>query len=139
MGAPKHSVLRLQQLYHNQEATVRTDHSNCDWFSIKKGVRQGCILSPELFNLYAEAIMRNVELDEEMDGIRLGGRLITNLRYADDTSTTASRTSRLELSLSKVKASEDAGLHLHLQKTKMFPTNDMTAFTLNDRAHSSCR
>ena len=85
MGIPDHLTCLLRNLYAGQEATVRTGHGTTDWFQIGKGVRQGCIMSPYLFNLYAEHIMRNVGLEEAHAGIKIAGRNITNLRYADDT------------------------------------------------------
>ena len=85
MGIPDHRICLLRNLYAGQEATVRTGHGTTDWFQIGKGVRQGCILSPCLFNLYAEYIMRNAGLDEAQAGIKVAGRIINNLRYADDT------------------------------------------------------
>ena len=85
MGIPDHLPCLLRNLYAGQEATVRTRHGTTDWFQIGKGVRQGCILSPCLFNFYAEYIMRNVGLDQEQTGIKIAERNISNLRYADDT------------------------------------------------------
>ena len=85
MGLPDHLVYLLRSLYAGQEATVRTGHGTTDWFQIGKGVRQGCILSPCLFNFYAEYIMQNAGLDEAQDGIKIAERNINNLRYADDT------------------------------------------------------
>ena len=85
MGIPDHLTCLLRNLYAGQEATVRTGHGTTDWFQIGKGVCQGCILSLCLFNLYAEYIMRNAELDETQAGIKIAGRNITNLKYADDT------------------------------------------------------
>ena len=85
MGIPDHLTCLLRNLYAGQEAAVRTGHKTTDWFQIGKGVRQGCILSPCLFNLYAEYIMQNVRLDEAEAGIKISGRSINNLRYADDT------------------------------------------------------
>ena len=85
MGIPDHQICLLRNLYAGQEATVRTGHGKTDWFQIGKGVRQGCILSPCLFNLYAEYIMRNAGLDEAQTGIKIAGRNINKLRYADDT------------------------------------------------------
>ena len=85
MGIPDHLTYLLRNVYAGQEATVRTGHGTTDWFQIVKGVRQGCILSPCLFNLYAEYIMRNAGLDEAQAGIKIAGRNINNLRYADDT------------------------------------------------------
>ena len=84
MGIPDHLICLLRNLYADQEATIRTGHGTIDWFQIGKGVRQGCILSPCLFNLYAEYIMRNAGLDEAQAGMKIGGRNINNLRYADD-------------------------------------------------------
>ena len=85
MGTPDHLICLLRNLYAGQEATLRTGHGTTDWFQIGKGVRQGCILSPCLFNLYAEYIMRNAELEEAQVGIKIAGRNVNNLRYADDT------------------------------------------------------
>ena len=85
MGIPDHLTSLLRNLYAGQEATVRTGHGTTDWFQIRKEIRQGCILSPCLFNLYAEYIMRNARLDEAQAGIKIAGRNINNLRYADDT------------------------------------------------------
>ena len=85
MGVPDHLTCLLRNLYVGQEATVRSGHRKTDWFQIGKGIRQGCILSPCLFNLYAEYIMRNARLDEAPAGIKVAGRNISNLRYADDT------------------------------------------------------
>ena len=89
MGIPGHFICLLGNLYAGQEATVRTGHGTTDWFQIGKGEHQGCILSPCLFNLYAEYIMRNARLDEAQAGIKTVGRIINNLRYADDTTLTA--------------------------------------------------
>ena len=91
MGIPDHLTCLLRKLYAGQEATVRTEHGTTDWFQIGKGVRQGCILSPCLFNLYAEYIMRNAGLEETQAGIKIAGRNINNLRYADDTTLMAER------------------------------------------------
>ena len=84
MGIPDHLTCLLRNLYPGQEATVRTGHGTADWFQIGKGVRQGCLLSPHLFNLYAEYIMRNTGLDEAQAGIKIARRKINNLRYSDD-------------------------------------------------------
>ena len=89
MGIPDHLTCLLRNLYAGQEATVRTRHGTTDWFQIEKGVREGCILSPCLFNFHAEYIMRNTGLDEAQAGIKIAGRNINNLRYADDTTFTA--------------------------------------------------
>ena len=95
MGIPDHLTCLLRNLYAGQEATVRTGHGTTDWFQIGKGVRQGCILSPCLFNFCAEYIMRNAELDEAQAGIKIAGRNINNLRYADDTILIAEREEEL--------------------------------------------
>ena len=87
MGIPGHLICLLRNLYVGQEATARTGHGTADWFQIRKGIHQGCILSPCLFNIYAEYIMRNTGLDEAQAGIKIAGRNINNLRYADDTTT----------------------------------------------------
>ena len=89
MGIPDHLICLLRNLCAGQEATVRTGHGTTDWFQIAKGVYQGCILSPYLFNIYGEYIMRNAGLDEAQAGIKISGRNINNLRYADDTTLTA--------------------------------------------------
>ena len=122
MGIPDHLTCLLRNLYAGQEATVRTGHGTTDWFQIGKGVvRQGCILSPCLFNLRAENIMRNVGLDEAQAGIKIAGRAINNLRYADDTTLMAERwchEEELKSLLMKMKEeSEKVGLKLSIQKT----------------------
>ena len=98
MGIPDHLTCLLRNLYADQEATVRTWHGTTDWFQIGKGVRQGCILSLGLFNLYAEYIMRNAGLDEPQAGIKIAGRNINNLRYADDTTLMAESEEELKTS-----------------------------------------
>ena len=114
MGIPDHLTCLLGSLYAGQEATVRTEHGTTDWFQIGKRVRQGCILSPCLFNLYAEYIMRNAGLDEAQAGIKIAGRNINNLRYADDTTLTAETKEELKSLLMKVKEeSEKVGLKQH--------------------------
>ena len=119
MGIPDHLTCLLRNLYVGQEATVRPGHGTTDWFQIGKGVRQGCILSPCLFNFYAEYIMRNAGLEETQGGIKMAGRNINNLRYADDTTLTA-ESEELKSLLMKVKEeSEKVGLKLNIQKTKM--------------------
>ena len=113
-------------LYAGQEATVRTGHGTTDWFQIGKGVRQGCILSPCLFNLYAEHIMRNPGLEEAQAGIRIAGRKIYNLRYADDTTLMAESEEELKSLLMKVKeASEKVDLKLNFQKTKIMASGSI--------------
>ena len=103
IGIPDHLTCLLRKLYAGQEATVRTGHGTTDWFQIGKGVHQDCILSPCLFNLYAEYIMRNTGLEEAQAGIKISGRNINNLRYADDTTLMAEREEELQSHLMKVK------------------------------------
>ena len=117
MRVPDHLTCLLRNLYADQEAIVRTGHGTTDWFQIEKGVRQGCILSPCLFNLYAEYIMRNAGLEEAQAGITIARRNINNLRYADDTLMAESE-EELKSLLKKVKVdSEKVGLKLNIQKT----------------------
>ena len=124
MGIPDHLTCLLRNLYAGQEAIVRTGHGTTDWFQIGKGVCQGCILSPSLFNLYTEYIMRNAELHEAQDGIKIAGRNINNLRYADDTILMAENEEELKSLLMKVKEeSEKVGLKLNLQKTKIMASS----------------
>ena len=118
MGIPGHLTCLLRNLYEGQEATVKTGHGTTDWFHIGKGVHQDCILLPCLFNLYAEHIMRNSGLDEAQAGIKIAGRNINNLRYADDTTLMAESEEVLKSLLMKVKEeSEKVGLKLNMQKT----------------------
>ena len=120
MGLSDHLTCLLRNLYAGQEATVRTGHGKTDWFQIGKGVRQGCILSPYLFNLYAEYIMRNTGLEEAQAGIKIAGRYINNLRYADDTTLMTEIKEKIKSLLMKLKEeSEKAGLKLNIQKTKI--------------------
>ena len=115
MGIPDHLTCLLRNLYASHKATARTGHGTTDWFQIGKGVRQGCILSPCLFNLYAEYIMRNVGLEEAQAGIKIAGRNINNLRYADDTTLMAESEEELKSLLMKVKEeSEEVGLKLNV-------------------------
>ena len=117
-GIPDHLTCLLSNLYVGQEPTVRTGHGTTDWFQIGKGVRQGYILSPCLFNFYVEYIMRNTGLDEAQAGIKIAGRNINNLRYANDTTLMAE--SEEESLLMKVKEEiEKVGLKLNIQKTKI--------------------
>ena len=120
MGIPDHLTCLLRNLYAGQEATVRTGHGTTDWFQIGKGVLRGCILSPYLFNLHAEYIMRNAGLDEAQAGIEIAGRNINNLRYGDDTTLMAKSEEELKSLLMKVKEeSEKVGLKLNIQKANM--------------------
>ena len=119
MGISDHLTCLLRNLYAGQEATVRTGSGTTHWFQIGKGVGQGYILSPYLFNLYAEYILRNAGLDEAQAGIKTVGRNINNLRYADDTTLTAESEKEPKILLMKVKEdSEKVGLKLNIQKTK---------------------
>ena len=120
MGIPDHLICLLRYLYAGQEATVRTGHGTTDWFQIGKGVHQGCILSPCLFNIYAEYIMRNTGLEEAQARIKIARRHINNLRYADDTTHMAESEEEIKSILMKMKEeSEKAGLKLNIQKTKV--------------------
>ena len=119
MGKLDHLTCLLRNLYASQEATVRSGHGTTDWFQIGKGVRQGCILSPCLFNLYAEYIMRNAGLEETQTGIKISRRNIKNLRYADDTTLMAESEEELKSLLMKVKEeSEKVGLKLNIRKLR---------------------
>ena len=132
MGIPDHLTCLLRNLYAGQEATVRTGHGTTDWFQIGKGVRQGCMLSPCLFNLYAEYIMRNAELEEAQAGIRIAVRNINNLRYADDTTLMAESEEELKSLLMKVKEeSEKVGLKLNIQKTKIMASGPITSWEID--------
>ena len=126
MGIPDHMICLLKNLYAGQEATVRTGHGTTDWFQI------GCILSPCLFNSYAEYIMRNTGLDEAQAGIKIAGRNINNLIYADDTTLMAESEEELKSLLLKVKEeSEQVGLKLNIQKTKIMASGPMTSWELD--------
>ena len=119
MGIPDHLTCLFKNLYAGQEAAVRTGHGTVDWFQIGKGLHQGCILSPCLFNLYVEYIMRNAGLEEAQAGIKMAGRNINNLRYADDTTLMAESEEELKSLLMKVKEeSEKVGLKLNIQKLR---------------------
>ena len=126
MGIPDHLTCLLRNLYAGQEATVRTGHGTTDWFQTGKGVCQGCILSPCLFNLQAEYIMQNAGLDESQTRIKIAGRNSNNLRYADDT-TLMAESEEVKSLLMKVKEeSEKAGLKLNIQKTKIMASGLIT-------------
>jgi len=119
MGIPDYLTCLLRNLYAGQEATVRTRHGTTDWFKIGKGVHQGCILSPCVFNLYADYIMRNAGLDEAQAGIKIAGRNINNFRYADDFTLTAETEEELKSLLMKVKKeSEKVGLNSTFRKPR---------------------
>ena len=127
-----HLTCLLRNLCAGQEATVRTGHETIDWFQIRKRVRQGCILSPCLFNLYAEYIMQNAMLDEAQAGIKSAGKNIKNLRYADDTTFMAESKEELMSLLMKVKEdSERVGLNLNIQKTKIMASSPITSWQID--------
>ena len=128
MGILGHLTCILRNLYAGQEATVSTGHGTTDWFQIGKGVCQGCILSTRLCNLYAEYIVGNTRLDEAQTGIKIAGRSINNLRYADDTTLMAESEEELKSLLMKVKEeSEKVGLKLNIQKTKIVASSPITS------------
>ena len=132
MGIPDHLTCLLRNLYAGQEAIIRTGHGTTDWSQIGKGVRQGYILSPCLFNLYAEYIMRNAELEEAQAGIKIAGRNINNLRYADDTTLMAENEEELKSLLMKVKEeSENFVLKLNIQKTKIMASGPITSWQID--------
>ena len=128
MGIPDHLTCLLKNLYARQEATIRTGHGTTDGFQIGKGVRQGCILSPCLFNWYAEYIMRNAGLKEAQTGIKIAERNINNLRYADDATLMAESEEEIKSLLMKVKEeSEKVGLKLNIQRTKIMAPSPITS------------
>ena len=132
MGIPDHLTCLLRNLYAGQEATVRTGHGTTDRFQVGKGGHQGCILSPCLFNFYAEYILRNARLEETQAGIKIAGRNINNLRYADDTTLMAKSEEELKSLLRKVK--EDGGkvgLKLNIQKTKIMASGPITSWEID--------
>ena len=132
MGIPDHLTFLLRNLYAGQERTVRTGHGTTDWFQIRKVVHRGYILSPCLFNLYAEYIMRNAGLDEAQAGIKIAGRNINNVRYADDTILMAESEEELKSLLMKVKEeSEKVGLKFNIQKTKIMASGPITSWQID--------
>ena len=132
MGIPDHLTCLLRNLYAGQEATVRTGSGTINWFQIGNGVHQGCILSLCLFNLYAEYIMRNTGLDEVQAGIKIAGRNLNNLRYADDTTLMAESEEELKSLLMKVREeSEKVGLNLNIQKTKIMASGPITSWQID--------
>uniref|UniRef100_A0A4W2FXG3 Reverse transcriptase domain-containing protein n=1 Tax=Bos indicus x Bos taurus TaxID=30522 RepID=A0A4W2FXG3_BOBOX len=132
LGIPDHLIFLLRNLYAGQEATVRTGHGTTDWLQIGKGVRQGCILSPCLFNLYEEYIMRNAGLEEAQAGIKIARRNTNNLRYADDTTLMAESEEELKSLLMKVKEeSEKVGLKVNIQKTKIVASGPITSWEID--------
>ena len=131
MGIPDHLTCLLRNLYAAQEATVRTGHGTTDWFQIRKGVHQGCIMSPCLFNLYAEYIMRNAGLEKAQAGIKTAGRNINNLRYADDTTLMAESEELNSLLLKVKEESEKVGVKLNIQKTKIRASSPITSWQID--------
>ena len=132
MGIPDHLTCLLRNLYAGQEATVRTGHGTTDWFQIGKGVHQECKLSPCLFNLYVEYIMRNAGLEEAQAGIKIAGRNINNLRYANNTTLKAESEEELKSLLMKLKEeSEKVGLKLNIQKTKIMASGPFTLWQID--------
>ena len=128
MGIPDHLTCPLRYLYAGQEATVRTGHGTMDWFQIGKEAHQGCILLPGLFNLYAEFIMRNTGLDELQAGIKIAGKNINNLRYADNTTLMAESEELKSLLMKVKKDSEKVGLKINIQKTKIMASGPITSW-----------
>ena len=140
MGIPEYLTCLLRNLYAGQEATVRTGHGTTDWFQIRKGVRQGYILSPCLFNLYAEYITRNTRLDEAQARIKIVGRNINNLRYADETTLKAESEKELKSLLMEVKEeSEKVGLKLNIQKTKVMASCSITSWQIDGKTMETVR
>ena len=134
MGIPDHLTCLLSNLFAGQEVTVRTGHGTTDWLQTAKGVRQGCILSPCLFNFYAEYIMRNAGLEEAQAGIKIARRNLNNLRYADDTTVMAESEEELKSLLMKVKEeSERVGLKLNIQKTKIMVSGPITSLEIDGK------
>ena len=132
MGIPEYLTYLLRNLYAGQEATVRTRHGTTDWFKIEKGIHKGCILSPCLFNLYAEYIMRNAGLEEAQAGIKISRRNINNLGYADDTTLMAESEEKLKSLLMKViEESKKVGLKLNIQKTKIMASGPITSWEID--------
>ena len=133
MRIPDHLSCLLRNLYVDQETIVRTGHGMTDWFQIRKGVCQGCILSPGLFNLYAEYIIRNAGLEEAQAGIKIARRNINNFRHTDDTNHMAESEEELKSFLMKVKEeSEKIGLKLNIQKTKIMPSCPITSWQIDE-------
>ena len=133
MGIPDHLTCLVRNVYAGQEATVRTGHGTTDWIQIGKGVHQGCILSPCLFNLYAEYIMRNAELEEAQAGIKISGRNINNLRYADDTTFMAESKELKSLLMQVKEESEKVDLKLNIQKTKIMACGPITSWQIDGK------
>ena len=140
MGVPDHLTCLLRNLDAGQEATVTIEHGTTDWFQIAKGVRQGCTLSPCLFNLHAEYIMKNVRLDEAQTGIKTARRNSKNLRYADDTTLMAESEEELKSLLMKVKEeSEKVGFKFNIQKTKVMASSPITSWQIDGETMDTMR
>ena len=140
MGIPDHLTCLLRNLCTGQEATVRTGHGTTDWFQIGNGVRQGCILSPCLFNFYAEYIMRNAGLEETQATIKIAGRYLNNLRYADDTTLMAESEEELKSLLMKVKEErEKVDLKVNIQKTKIMTSGPITSWQIDGETVKQCQ
>ena len=132
MGIPDHLTCLLRNLYAGHEATVKTGHETTDWFQIRKGEGQGCILSLYLFNLYAEYIMRNARLNEAQAGVKIAGRNINNLGCADDTTLMVEIEEELKSFLMKMKEeSEKVGLKLNIQKTMIMASGPITSWQID--------
>src|SRR6218665_881645 len=131
MGIPKHLIQLLKGLYEDQSAVIRTEFGDTDRFKIKNGVRQGCILSPFLFNLYAERIMRKAEMAEAKEGVKIAGRTLNNLRYADDTTLMAGKIADLAKLIRRLmRESEKVGLYSNIKKTKIMSRQQPTGTAL---------
>ena len=139
MGIPDHLTCLLRNLYTGQEATVRTGHETTDWFQIGKGVRQGCILSPCLFNLYAEYIIQNAGLDEAQAGTKIAGRKINKLRYTYDTSFLVEIEELKSLLMKVQEESEKVGLKLNIQKTKIMAYGLITSWQIDGKTMETVR
>ena len=140
MGIPDHLACLLRNLYAGQEATVRTGHGTTDWFQIRKGVCQGCMLSPCLFNLYAEYITRNARVEEAQNGIKIAGRNINNLRYTDDATLMTESEEKLKSLLMKVKEEgEEVGLKLNIQKTKIMASSPIISWQIDGETRETVR
>jgi hypothetical protein len=131
MRVPEHLIALIRSMYANQEAAVRTEYGNTEWFEVRKGVRQGCILSPYLFNMYSEYIVRKVGFEDNI-GINIGGKTINNLRYVDDATVLAEEKEDTEKLLKKLKEeNKKVGLSLNLKKTKIMKTGTLNEFILD--------
>ena len=140
MGIADHMTCLLRNLYAGQEATVRTGHGTTDWFQIGKGVHQGCVLSSCLFNFYAEYVIRNSGLEEAQAGIKIAGRNINHLRYADDTTLMAESEAELKSLLMKVKEeNKKVGLKLSIQKTKIMASGSITSWEIDGQTVETVR